>query len=124
MIYIMVGLGGVIGALLRYYLGLVIFTWWMSPFPLPTLIANLTGSFVLGWLTRRASDWKIHPYLFTGLGTGLIGSFTTFSSLSAETVALLNGNMSGMAIVYVLLSLFGGLLMSWFGLKGGNRFVD
>lgn len=121
MIYFLVGIAGIAGALLRYLLGIYFNQWWLNDFPLATFITNMAGSFALGWLTTFLPRYKIfHPYLITALGTGLIGSFTTFSTFSVETVHLITASKWGMAILYVLLSLWGGLLFSWLGYHLGT----
>jgi fluoride exporter len=118
MVYVSVGLFGVIGALLRYYLGVSVSTVWHHSFPLATLLANLFGCFLLGWISTYLSRLgKLHPYILTGLGTGLIGSFTTFSTFSVETVTLIHSSNWGMAIIYVLLSFWGGLWAALMGTK-------
>lgn len=119
--YVVVGLAGIVGALLRYDLGLWTANWWHSSFPLATLLTNLSGCFVLGWLTTRMIRLKsMHPYITTALGTGLVGSFTTFSTFSVEAVNLMKTGHWGGACFYVLASGIGGLLFSWFGYKTGN----
>ncbi|MBA2875573.1 fluoride efflux transporter CrcB [Thermaerobacillus caldiproteolyticus] len=121
MVYVVVGIAGILGALSRYYLGLFIDTWWHHIFPLATLSINLIGCFLLSWLTMYVSRLNIlHPYLVTGIGTGFIGSFTTFSTFSVETVRLIQHAQWSMALLYVLSSLWGGLFMSWLGFQIGN----
>ncbi len=111
MSYLSVGIGGIIGSLLRYYIGLSSVIWWSSPFPIATLVINLIGCFVLGWFTTYLSKLKLFsPSLLTGFGTGLVGSFTTFSTFSVETVQLIQNSLWGFAILYVLGSLFGGII--------------
>ncbi|MGD6974523.1 fluoride efflux transporter CrcB [Bacillus altitudinis] len=122
MIYFLVGSGGIIGSLLRYYLGVFTHSWWGYNFPLGTLLINLIGCFVLGWFTNKIVRLKqFHPYVLAALGTGLVGSFTTFSTFSVETVILIQHHSAELALLYVLLSLFGGLLMSWLGYEIGYR---
>ncbi|MCM3239292.1 fluoride efflux transporter CrcB [Heyndrickxia oleronia] len=121
MSYLTVGIGGIIGSLLRYYIGLSSVIWWSSPFPIATLVINLIGCFVLGWFTTYLSKLKLFsPSLLTGFGTGLVGSFTTFSTFSVETVQLIQNSLWGFAILYVLGSLFGGLFFSYFGYRLGD----
>ncbi|MBU5211914.1 fluoride efflux transporter CrcB [Heyndrickxia oleronia] len=121
MSYLFVGIGGIIGSLLRYYIGLSSVIWWSSPFPIATLVINLIGCFVLGWFTTYLSKLKLFsPALLTGFGTGLVGSFTTFSTFSVESVQLIQNSLWGFAILYVLSSLFGGLFFSYFGYRLGD----
>lgn len=120
--YILVGVAGMIGALLRYALGLAVpADVGSGAFPAGTFIANMIGSFVLGWFTTYISVMKrLHPHLLTAIGTGLIGSFTTFSTFSVETVRLLRGGFTGMAVFYAAISLVGGLLFSAAGFYTGR----
>ena len=121
MVYFIVGISGIIGALLRYYLGTFMNMFWHYSFPFSTLLINFIGCFILGWLTMYISRINIIPtYLVTGLETGLIGSFTTFSTFSVETVKLFLTSHWGTAILYVLISLWGGLLVAYFGFYLGN----
>ncbi|WP_199880583.1 fluoride efflux transporter CrcB [Bacillus massiliglaciei] len=121
MVYVLVGIAGMIGASLRYLLGVFFNQWWVHGFPAATFTANIAGSFILGWFTVFLPRVKaLHPHLVTALGTGLVGSFTTFSTFSIETVRLLKDGAWGTALLYVLLSLWGGLLFSWAGFRLGQ----
>ncbi|AQX54458.1 fluoride efflux transporter CrcB [Priestia flexa] len=122
MTYLLVGIGGILGSLLRYYLGVFTHSWWAYSFPLGTLITNLMGCFILGWFTYRMIKMNVFPSaVLAGIGTGFVGSFTTFSTFSVETVTLIKNDTSLLAFLYVALSLFGGLLMSWSGYRVGDR---
>lgn len=114
--YVAVTLGGFIGALLRYAL-----TFWnVGMVPYGTLAANLAGSFLLGsLLTAAASRWKISPIWHDGIGTGVIGSFTTFSTFDVEVLRFISvGGSTGWlwAVAYVLVSLIGGVSFAWMGI--------
>lgn len=122
MIYFVIGLAGVLGALSRYYLGLFVHTWWIMTFPLGTFIINMSGCLVLGWFHTWVAKFKAFPsWLRLGIGTGFVGSFTTFSTFSTETVELLQKGLWGMSLLYILSSLWGGLLMAWLGYRLANR---
>ncbi|MDN4073817.1 MULTISPECIES: fluoride efflux transporter CrcB [Fictibacillus] len=118
LLYILVGLAGVAGALLRYGIGL----FWEGSYPLDTFVINMAGSFALGclafWIEKNA---KVHPYLMAVAGTGFIGSFTTFSTFSVENIKLLETGHTAIAVFYILLSLIGGLFMSWLGFVLARR---
>ena len=117
MAYLFVGIGGVIGSLARFLFGKLAMDIWGGGFPVGTLVINLFGAFLLGWMTSRFTKLKkINPNLYIGLTTGIIGSFTTFSTLSVETVKLLESGELIRAFFYILISLFGGLLM----VRAGN----
>lgn len=115
MVYLAVGVAGIIGTLLRYYTGSFLHTWWYFNFPLGTWIINLIGCFVLSWFAFRMAHVKMPQWFRVGFGTGLIGSFTTFSTFSVETVDLFQKQFWWTAIAYVLLSLWGGIFMAWVG---------
>lgn len=122
MIYIYVGLAGAVGALARYGLGMMIDSIGPSAFPVSTLLINLIGSFLLGWLTHMfLRTGKLSPQFVTIVGTGMIGSFTTFSTFSVETIRLLDESRIGVALLYVFLSITLGLGSSWLGYRVGVR---
>jgi len=112
-----VGLFGIVGAVLRYLIGEWAQNWWpSSAFPTGTLIINLTGCLLLGWFSSWAAFKPGLPAWFrTGFGTGFVGAYTTFSTFSAETVTLLQGEHFGLAALYVLTSLIGGLAFAGLG---------
>lgn len=118
--YLVVGIAGIIGAILRFLVGIYFSQWWFHAFPLATFMTNMLGSFTLGWLTNFLPRFKsLHPHVITALGTGLIGSFTTFSTFSVESVHLISSARWGTAILYVLLSFWGGLSFAWLGFRLG-----
>ncbi|MCM3280521.1 fluoride efflux transporter CrcB [Exiguobacterium sp. MER 193] len=122
MIYIYVGLAGAVGALARYGLGMMIDSIGPSAFPVSTLLINLIGSFLLGWLTHMFLRMgKLSPQFVTIVGTGMIGSFTTFSTFSVETIRLLDESRIGVALLYVFLSITLGLGSSCLGYRVGVR---
>ena len=122
MIYVYVGLAGAVGALARYGLGLGIGLIWVSPFPLATLVINLIGSFLLGWMTHFLfRTGKLSPQIVTVVGTGMVGSFTTFSTFSVETIELMDDGRIGLAMIYVMLSVSFGLFSSWLGYRVGMK---
>ncbi|MEB3101651.1 fluoride efflux transporter CrcB [Ferviditalea candida] len=122
MIYLLIGAGGMVGALLRYFLGIYVDTGWSTAFPLSTLTANYIGCFVLGWFSAWSSSAQAVPvWARKSFATGLIGSFTTFSTFGLETVELYRQGMIWTGSVYVFLSFTGGLLMVGFGNRAAGR---
>lgn len=77
----LVGTGGAVGALARYYLGQAVDR---GSFPVGTLFVNVVGSFLLGLVTFLAPAESVALFV----GTGACGSFTTFSSFAVDTVRL------------------------------------
>ncbi len=118
MVYFYVGLGGVAGSLLRFFLSVIAVDLWGREFPIGTLVINLSGSFLLGWLTSHfISSKKLHPYLFTALTSGVIGSYTTFSTFCYETVHLFESGEYIFGFFYLFVSLYGGLFFVKAGMK-------
>ena len=114
MIYFWVGIAGSMGAILRYLIGVSLLT--NSSFPYGTLTINLIGSFLLAWLTTNLfKRLSISPIIATAVGTGFVGSFTTFSTLSVETIKMFQAGNILWGLLYVLVSICGGLLMSRLG---------
>ncbi|WP_226085164.1 MULTISPECIES: fluoride efflux transporter CrcB [Mesobacillus] len=120
MVYLGVGLGGMLGSLLRYLVSLSTNNILNNGFPMGTLIVNFAGSLFLGWFTARIVERsKWNPVLMATIGTGLTGSFTTFSTFSLETMMMIEKGSIGFAVFYVLLSAVGGLLLATAGYKLG-----
>ncbi|MDQ0190516.1 fluoride efflux transporter CrcB [Alicyclobacillus cycloheptanicus] len=114
MAYLAVAIGGFIGACLRFVISEMIGT--VHGFPLATLCINVTGSFFLAWFyTITLERIPIHPHLRLGVGTGLVGAFTTFSTLTVDTWKLVEAGMYTDAALYVTLSFVLGLAAAGFG---------
>jgi CrcB protein len=100
-----IGAGGALGSILRYALAGATHRIFGTTFPLGTLVVNVLGSFAIGvlyvWLIER---FGVRPELRAFLIVGLLGGFTTFSSFSLETVALLMQASYGLAVANVLAS--------------------
>ena len=84
-----IALGGGLGALARYHVEGLIAPRQRSPFPMSTLVVNVTGSLALGLLVGLATAGHV-PMSWQGwAGTGFLGAFTTFSTFTYETVRLI-----------------------------------
>lgn len=123
MSYWLVGIAGIIGTLLRYYMGLwVQQTVPQTSFPVGTLAVNLAGCFALGWFFRGVQDKKwISPHIRTGISTGLIGSFTTFSTFSVEAFQLFRQGHAGIGLLYMGTSAIGGWCLVRLGMAVASR---
>ena len=100
-----VALGGAVGSVSRYLLGLLPVKA-AAGFPLTTLVINVTGAFLIGFLTALAGKHTgFDPRLMLLLKVGLCGGFTTFSTFCNETVQLMQGGRTALAALYVVLSL-------------------
>jgi CrcB protein len=107
-------IGGFFGAIFRYFLGEWVH---VDNFPIGTLLVNLAGCFFLGWFLTFVSQKKtIRPEAGLLIGTGFTGSFTTFSTFSAETIMLIQESVMG-ASIYIFLSIVAGIGFSYLGFK-------
>ncbi len=116
-------LGGGLGAVARFSLSVLLRPSTLTQIPLPNLVANLLGCFLIGLLSKV---FEIHapgrPIWQFFLIIGFLGGFTTFSSFGMETFRLLENRAQGIALLYVALSVVGGILLLWAGYAlGPNR---
>jgi CrcB protein len=107
-----VALGGAVGSLSRYAISVFI----VSPWPLATLLVNIVGSFILGMLTGYTLKKRIPDWLKATIGTGFCGGLTTMSTFSKEVVQLFTYGHMLQSIIYMTISLVGGLLVCGLGL--------
>lgn len=116
MLYWLVGLGGVVGALLRYAVSEISIFLPVHNIAISVFICNMIGSFLLAWLftyVSAVSRWGESIRL--ALGTGLLGSFTTFSALSTNIFDMLDRGQWWEALLYIILNIVVGLLAAWLG---------
>ncbi len=121
-------LGGGIGSVLRYAVGLLVATstpestnpphspHWLTMYPLATLAVNIIGCGIIGiaWGLIDPAD-TTHDTMRLTLIVGVLGGFTTFSAFGWETLQLLQEQRIATAIAYVLLSVLAGILAAWGG---------
>ena len=107
--------GGAIGAVLRY-LTSNFYRLYFPNFPIGTLFINLIGSFLIGILASNLES-RGTSYIFIKyfLIIGILGSFTTFSTFSLETIQLVNDKKLFLSLVYILLSISLCILGAFFG---------
>jgi fluoride exporter len=111
-----VAVGGALGSVVRFLLGMAVQQRAGTTFPVGTLVINITGSLILGFLFRVAlATPSISPTLRVFLTTGFCGGYTTFSTFSYETLALIEDNEPGRAALYVALS----VTLALIGVYGG-----
>ena len=90
-----------------------------------TIIINLIGAFVLAFITGALPYLiEVSNDLMTGLSVGLVGGFTTFSTFSFDSVNLFLNHKIGIGLLYVLVSLIGGLILAHIGTKLGQNFEN
>lgn len=115
-----VGLGGIIGSVLRYGVSMILANH-MLVFPWDTIIVNLCGSFLLAFIATTAIyKFKINNVLFIFLTTGIIGSFTTFSTIMVD-FSVLAGDKIILAFSYLLITVLGGFILAILGFLIGKR---
>lgn len=106
-----ISLGAVPGALSRYYLTVLFAQWFGIAFPYGTFVINLSGSLLMGFFTTLALERVItSPDLQLLITTGFLGSYTTFSTYTLDTSALLRSGSRAKAFGYWAGSfVFGGI---------------
>jgi fluoride exporter len=111
-----VAIGGFFGAISRYSIGLFFKKKYTSAFPFGTLFVNLLGSFLLGLIMGANTDSTIRLLL----GTGFMGSFTTFSTFKLENIQLHAKRNMKIAILYLAISYSCGILLAFLGIRLGS----
>ncbi len=111
---------GAVGALARLLMGVALSRAVPGAPATATLLINLSGCAALGLLTGLAELGAVPPTVRLPLAAGLLGSFTTFSTLSVEAVELLSGENSVRGVMYIATSLIGGLGLAAAGLALGR----
>ena len=116
-----VALGGAIGSLARFGLGLVVADITGPRFPWGTLLINILGAFVIGWFSALTMNrMPVSPEFRAFVVVGLCGGFTTFSSYSLQTLELLRGGEVPAALAYMAGSAVLCLLAVWAGALVGR----
>ena len=119
--YLLVFVGGGLGASARYWLSGAVYRFLPTDFPYGNLVVNLLGSFLIGALMVSFEErFALNPSLRVFLAIGILGGFTTFSSFSYETMALLREAEMLRAIINVTISVLGCLSATYFGLILGR----
>ena len=117
MLYISIVLAGGFGALMRYLVGRTAVNLGWAALPFGTLIANLLGCFLMGYLSwMLVHRWQLPREIQTVVMTGFLGGFTTFSAFSLETVSLIEQGASMRALSYVLMTVVLCIFMCFLGL--------
>ena len=115
--YLVVGLGGALGAIARYWFSALIGERFPTRFPLGTLVINVSGSFIIGFfLTLVTERLNIHPNWRLGVAVGFVGAYTTFSTFEFETFRLLETGNGISGFMNVIVSLMLGFLAVWGGI--------
>jgi fluoride exporter len=119
--FLMVGIGGFLGAIARFWLGGFISEKIGTRFPFGTFVINCSGSFLIGFMitllaerTHWSPNWR---YL---IPVGFIGAYTTFSTFEYETFRVMQEGELSMALLNIFLSVLIGFLAVWLGVIAGR----
>jgi CrcB protein len=116
-----IGIAGALGALARYAVEGGVARRSTGAFPWGTFVVNVTGSFIVGVLFTVLTDrWLVAPWLRSSLTIGLLGAYTTFSTLSLESYRLLEDCAYGIAAANVFGSIAAGLAAVYAGVVVGR----
>jgi CrcB protein len=118
---ILVGAGSAIGGIARLLVNRSVSYFFNYPFPLATLLVNITGSFLIGYLYSSSvkHEWLTTPALLF-LITGVCGGFTTFSAFTYENIMLIRNGNAPLSILYIFVSLFLGIAAALIGFWTGK----
>ena len=119
---IFIAAGGALGAVLRYGASVGVYSLLGRGFPYGTLFVNVSGSLLMGVLSVIMLErFDIDPEWRAAVLVGVLGSFTTFSTFSIETLSLLEQGEVMRAMANIVLSVFVCLFAVWFGVLIGRQ---
>lgn len=113
--FIVIGVGGALGAMARYALSTFIYQKYLHTFPWGTFIVNTLGCFLLGIAYVLGMEYFSSSNIRLFVMVGFLGAFTTFSTFSIETLNILKDGQIKIALSYGFGSLFFCLLAVWLG---------
>ena len=122
--YIFICIFGILGAISRYALKSIDLSVFWGAFPINTLIINVTGCLFFSLIITLAYETRrIDPDLRLGLTAGFLSAFTTFSTFCKETINMIMNGFYLNSVMYILLSLILGFMISWAGAFLAKSFV-
>ena len=114
--YLAIAIGGTLGCWARYAMTNLVQAIYGRDFPYATLSINVLGAFLMGFLFIETLERLIvPPYIRTGVLTGVLGGYTTFSTFEMETLLLIEQGEMPKAMLYVALSVGVGFLGAFGG---------
>ena len=120
--YLLVFLGAGLGDMCRYWVTHATHSVLGRPFSYGTLVVNVTGCFLMGFLFILISNnfGPVEAHVRAFLLMGVLGGYTTFSSFSIEAWSLFDAGSGPMACFYIILSMALCLISTWLGILGGR----
>jgi CrcB protein len=115
MITLLIGLFGIVGVLIRYFIGQL-----YKPNNLifnSTLVVNIIGCFIIGLCFHYLKSDSSNKVIISSIMIGLCGGLTTFSSFTLDIYKLVNSNQLSVAFLYLIVSLTSGFLFLYIGHK-------
>lgn len=112
---VLIGLGGAIGAVSRYIVSGLDYKYSYGIFPVSTLVVNLSGSFIIGFLWGLFEVVNVSSNIRMFIFIGILGGFTTFSSFALENFNLLRDGEGNIVLMNILLSNLFGILLVYVG---------
>jgi CrcB protein len=114
--YLAIAIGGTLGCWARYAMTNLVQAIYGRDFPYATLSINVLGAFLMGFLFIETLErLTVPPYIRTGVLTGVLGGYTTFSTFEMETLLLIEQGETPKAMLYVALSVGVGFLGAFGG---------
>ena len=118
---LLVGFGGFIGSIARFYVSKLNLHWQLLSIPMGTLTVNVLGSFIIGFIVGvSAKSEIISPAIRLFLMVGVCGGFTTFSSFTLENLTLMQNGQFATVLIYTGCSIFLGFLAVYLGYITSN----
>lgn len=121
--YVVVGMGGFLGAVARYVVGNYIGSRYGVRFPYGTFVINMSGCFLIGLILTLLARTTASPYWRYAIPIGFIGAYTTFSTFEFETLRAVQDGQVTTGLLNVALSVVVGFLAVWTGAAIGRVFV-
>jgi fluoride exporter len=120
-----IALGGAIGTVMRYVTSILAARWFGAEFPYGTLIVNLFGAFVIGFVQEVGTEsLLIRDNLRLFLTTGMMGGLTTYSTFSYETVRLMDTGAWHQAWINIFVTTVICLCLCFLGIATGRLFLS
>jgi Integral membrane protein possibly involved in chromosome condensation len=121
--YIYIGLGGVAGAILRYWVSRAQIPNHLN-IPFAVILINALGCFAIGWVLTVFIGLHWNKNLRAGVSIGFLGAFTTFSTACRQMFDLIHTGNWLLAVVYAFISVILGFTAAFLGVSLGNALVQ